>query len=126
MKLRHLFTINIILAAFFGIACVAFPAWSLRLYGAQVSLSAIWMARLAGGSILGFGTLMWFGRSSASLETRKAIALALCVQDLVGLLASLEIQQRGGANALGWSNPFLYGLLALAYAWFLLVRPEDC
>jgi hypothetical protein len=124
MKLRHLFTANLFLAVFFGIACVLFPAWALGVYGAKVSLSAIWMTRMAGGSILGFGTLMWFGRRSESAEARKAIALALCVQDLVGLLACLEIQWRGGANALGWSNPVLYGLLALAYAWFLLVRPE--
>jgi hypothetical protein len=27
-------------------------------------------------------------------------------------------------NALGWSNPVLYGALALAYAYFLYVRPE--
>jgi hypothetical protein len=125
MKLRHLFTINLFLAAFFGFSCVLFPAWALRLYGADVNLSAIWMTRMAGGSILGFGTLMAFGRTSASAEARRAIALALCVQDLVGMLASLEIQWHGGCNALGWSNPILYALLTLAYAWFMLVRPAD-
>ena len=35
------------------------------------------------------------------------------VQDLVGALASLEISLRGSVNALRWSNPILYALLAL-------------
>ena len=125
MKLRHLFTINLFIAAFFGIACTVFPAWSLRLYGLSPDPGAIWMTRLAGGSILGFATLMWYGRTSASAQARRAVALALIVQDVVGVLASLEIQLRGSVNALGWSNLILYGLLALGYIWFRFVKPED-
>ena len=123
MKLRHLFTINLFIAAFFGLACAVFPAWSLRLYGLALDPGDIWMTRLVGGSILGFATLMAFGRTSASAEARRAIALALLVQDVVGLLASLEIQLKGSVNALGWSNLLLYGLLALGYAWFRFVQP---
>jgi hypothetical protein len=125
MKLRHLFTINIFIAAFFGLACAFFPAWSLHLYGLDPNPAAIWTTRLTGGSILGFAALMYFGRTSANPEARRAIALALLIQDLVGLLASLEIQLRGSINTLGWSNLFLYGLLALGYAWFLFVRREE-
>ena len=125
MKLKHLFTINLFIAAFFGIACAVFPAWSLRLYGLGPDPGAIWMTRLTGGSILGFATLMWYGRTSASGPARQAIALALIVQDVVGALASLEIQLRGSLNALGWSNLVLYGLLALGYIWFRFVRPAN-
>jgi hypothetical protein len=125
MKLRHLFTINLFIAAFFGIACAVFPAWSLRLYGLAPEAGSVWMTRLVGGSILGFATLMWFGRTSGSVEARRAIALALIVQDVIGMLASLEIQLKGSVNALGWSNPILYGLLALGYVWFRFVRPDD-
>ena len=125
MKLRHLFTLNIFLAAFFGLACALFPAWSLRLYGLEPDAGAIWMTRLVGGAILGFGTLMVYGRTSASADARRAIALALMIQDSVGALASLEIQLHGNLNALGWSNPFLYGLLALGYAWFRFARREE-
>jgi hypothetical protein len=41
MKLRHLFTVNIFLAAFFGLACALFPAWALRLYGLVPDAAAI-------------------------------------------------------------------------------------
>jgi hypothetical protein len=43
----------------------------------------------------------------------------------VGLIASLEIQLLGGLNHFGWTNPALYGLLALGYAYFLFLRPRD-
>jgi len=124
MKLKHLFTINIFFAVFFGVTCAFFAGWALRLYGLAPEAGALWTTRLAGGSILGFSTLMWFGRKTAAADARRAIALALLIQDGVGFVASLLIQLGGGINALGWSNPALYGLLALGYAYFLFMRPE--
>jgi len=125
MKLRHLFTINLFFAIFFGVSCAVFPGWILHLYGLTSNDGAIWTTRLVGGSILGFATLMWFGRGAASADARRAIALALFVQDAIGMLASLEIQVRGAVNVLGWSDPILYTLLALGYAYFLFIRPAD-
>jgi hypothetical protein len=45
---------------------------------------------------------MWFGSKSESVKTRRAIALALIIQDSVGLVGSLEIQLSGEVNFLGW------------------------
>jgi hypothetical protein len=123
MKLRHLFTINIFFAAFFGLGCAVFPKLIFGLYGLAPDEAAIWTGRLVGGSILGFGTLMWFGMRTASLEARRAIALALLLQDAVGCIASLFFQLTGEVNLFGWFSLALYGLLALAYAWFLVLRP---
>jgi uncharacterized membrane protein len=125
MKLRHLFAVNIVLAVFFGVSCSVFPAWVLQMYGLVPNPAAVWTTRMVGGSILGFGTLMWFGRKTASGDARRAIALALLVQDAIGCIASMEIQLSGSVNAFGWSNPVLYALLALGYAYFLFVRPAD-
>jgi hypothetical protein len=124
MRLKHLFTINLFFAIFFGLTCAFFAGWALRIYGLVPDAGALWTTRLAGGSILGFATLMWFGRKSASVEARRAIALALLIQDSVGFAASLMIQLGGSINALGLSNPVLYGFLALSYAYFLFVRPS--
>jgi hypothetical protein len=73
---------------------------------------------------LDFATLMWFGRKSASLDARRAIALALFAQDSVGFIASLEIQLRGIANLFGWFSMALYAVLALVYAYFLFIKPQ--
>jgi len=126
MKLKHLFTVNIFFAIFFGVTCTFFAGWVIRLYGLAPDVGSLWTTRLAGGSILGFATLLGFGRKSESQKTRRAIALALLIQDGVGFAASLLAQLSGSVNALGWSNPVLYGLLALGYAYFLFVNPSAC
>jgi hypothetical protein len=125
MKLQRLFTINLFIAAFFGFSCSIFAGWVLRLYGLVPTDGAIWTTRLVGGSILGFASLLWFGRKAASTDARRAIALALLIQDIVGLIASIEIQLRESVNAFGWSNLILYGLLVLGYAYFLYLRPSS-
>lgn len=123
MKLQHLFTINLFIAIFFGFSCSLFAGWVLQLYGLVPDDGAIWTTRLVGGSILGFASLMWFGRKTASADARKAIAFALLIQDMVGFIASIEIQLSGSVNAFGWSNLLLYGLLVLGYATFLFIQP---
>ena len=125
MKLKHLFTLNLFISIFFGIASVFFTSWSLSHYGMPPEPDVIWIGRLAGGSILGFATLMWFGRRSESRETRRAIALALLIQYVVGLSASLLIHLEVIRSIVGWSDLLVYGLLALAYAWFLFIKPEN-
>ena len=126
MKLRHLFTINFFVAILIGLSCALFPGWLLRLYGLTHGDASIWVTRLVGASILGYATLMWFGRSSASIQARRAIALALFVQDVIGLVASVEIQLRGSINFLGWPlNILTYGLFALGYAYFYFIKPDN-
>jgi hypothetical protein len=124
MNLRRLFSINIFFAIFFGVVCSLFPRWSAQLYGLAADETSIWLCRLVGGSILGYATLMWFGWQRASGDARRAIALALLTQDAIGFIASLEIQLSGKINALGWSNLLIYGLFALAYAYFLFFKPD--
>jgi hypothetical protein len=126
MKLRNLFIINLFIAIFFGLSCTFLPRFTFSLYGLIPDGSAIWAARLAGGSILGFATLMWFGISTSSTETRRAIALALLVQDTAGCVASLLFQLTGEVNLTGWFSLVLYGILALAYTFFLFIRPKEC
>jgi hypothetical protein len=121
MNLKHLFTINFFIAVFFGISCGIFPSWVLQLYGLEPNIAAIWTTRLVGGSILGFASLMWFGRKAVSVDARRAIAFALLIQDLFGFIASMEIQLSGSVNVFGWFSTILYGLLALSYAYFLFI-----
>ena len=124
MKLRHLFTLNIFFALFFGLTCTFFPRFVFTLYGLTPDDSGLWVTRLVGGAILGFATLMWFGRQTGSRDARRAIALALLVQDTIGCLASLQFQRTGLPNAFGWASLVLYGLLAAGYAFFLFIKPD--
>lgn len=123
MKLRNLFIVNIFIAIFFGGSCTFFPHFVYSLYGVIPDEAAIWASRLTGGSILGFATLMWFGIKAASSESRRAIAIALLVQDIIGFAASIIFQLKEEVNAFGWLSLALYGVLALAYAYFIFIRP---
>lgn len=124
MKLKLMFTINLFIAIFFGVSCSVFAGWAVQIYGLVPEAGTIWTTRLVGGSILGFASLMWYGKRAASVGTRRAIAYALLIQDTIGFVASMEIQLSGNLNAMGWSNPILYGLLAAGYAILLFVQPE--
>jgi hypothetical protein len=125
MKLSQLFSINFVIAIFFGLTCSLIPHQLFQLYELGLDEAGVWATRLVGGSILGYATLMWFGRRSVSSDARRAIAIALLVQDVVGLLASLEIQFSGVMGFIGWSNPALYLLLASGYAYFVFIKPVD-
>jgi hypothetical protein len=124
MNLRQLFTVNVFFASFFGLTCALLPRQLCHVYGLPLDTAGVWVTQLLGGSLLGFATLMWFGRRSPSVETRRAIALALLIQDSVGLIASLSIQLTGRMAAIGWSNVVLYALLAMGYAYFLVLKPN--
>jgi hypothetical protein len=127
MKLRQLFIINLFIAIPIAFLCIFLPGWTIRLYGLMPDVGSVWVTRLVGGSILGYASLMWFGSKSESIKTRRAIALALIIQDSVGLVGSLEIQLSGEVNFLGWPlNVLPYGLLAFGYAYFYFVKPENC
>jgi hypothetical protein len=127
MKLKHLFMINLFIAVPIGLSCVLIPGWTIRLYGLIPDDGNIWVTRLVGGSILGYASLMWFGRRSGSYKTRRAIALALFIQDIVGFAGSLEIQLSGNINYLGWPlNVLTYGFFALGYGFFYFIKPGKC
>jgi hypothetical protein len=125
MKLRQFFTINLVIAIFFGLTCSLLPRQLFQLYGIELDESGVWVTRLVGGSILGYATLMWFGRRTPSTDARRAIAIALLVQDAIGFIASLEIQFSGVMGTIGWSNPLLYGFLAIGYAYFIFIKPDS-
>jgi hypothetical protein len=126
MRLHHLFTVNLFFAIFFGGLCSLFPHWIFQLYGVAPDNVAIWTARLVGGSILGLATLMWFGQKTTSVDMRRAIAIALLIQDVIGCIASVEFQLTGTVNIFGWFSLALYGLLAIGYAFFIFVKPIKC
>jgi hypothetical protein len=44
-------------------------------------------------------------------------------QDAVGFFASLIFQLTGKVNSFGWLSLALYGALAFAYAYFILIKP---
>ena len=124
MNLRHLFTINVPISAFFGGTCILLPNWLFALYGVELTQAGVFMTQLAGAAFLAFGTLAFIARSSESKEFRLALALGLFVQDLIGTIISIIGQVNGVFNAFGWSTVAVYGLLALGYGYFRFINTD--
>ena len=125
MKLRHFFGFNLILAIFFGVGCTLFPHLLASFYQLTLNEAGAWATRMVGGSFLAFSTLIWFGIRIGSLQARRAIAFALLVNEVIGLVASIEIKIIGPMNTLGWINPVLFGILALGHIYFLFIKPAN-
>lgn len=124
MKLRHIFTINVFCALFFGLTCLFVPRWLFSLYGSELGEAGTYMARLGGAAYLAFATLTWLARNAKAKETRLNLALALFIQDIIGFVVALQGQLTGVMNLIGWSTVFVYLFLALGYGYFRFIKAE--
>ena len=121
MKLSTLFIINTIVAILFGLGFVLLPATVLSWYGVTLNDAGLYIARLFGGSLLGFGIISWLVRDSAGSAATtqlRAILLAFFISDVLGFVLSLIYQLQGVANALGWSTVVISLLLGLAFGYY--------
>lgn len=124
MGVRTLFTINIPISALFGVTCVFAPSRLLSLYGVDLTPAGRSMTQLAGAAFLAFCYLAYIARSSSSTDFVNALAVGLCIQDLIGAAVSLIAQVSGAFNPLGWSTVVIYLALGLGYGYFGILRPE--
>jgi hypothetical protein len=124
MSLRRLLGINFFIALLLGLACLLLPRQIFGIYGMVLGPPGIWTTRLLGGAFLGFAALMWFGWRSAPPEARRAIAVALLIQNLIALAASVEFQWSDQVGRIGYVNLALFLLLTLGYCAFLFLGPD--
>ena len=124
MTLRNLLIVNAVIALGFGSSFVLAPALMLSLYGVTVSAAGIVLARLMAAAFLGYAVVTWSARNPEDSEARRGIVLGQFAHCTLGFIVSLLAQLAGLMNPLGWSIAAIYLLLALAYAYFLLVGPS--
>jgi len=118
MKLRTLMIINTIVAIVFGLSFIIIPTQVYSLYDITADEQLIYMARLFGTALIGFGILTWMARNATDSDARKAIVLALFIADSIGFVVALLGQLSNVVNALGWSTVAIYLLLALGFGYF--------
>lgn len=123
MNLKNLFMINAVVALFFGVVMVLFPAQTLDQYGLiLIPASGILMARFFGGALLGIGVISWLVKDAGASEARDAAVLGFIVADVAGFIVALMAQMEGTTNALGWTTVALYLLLGLGFAYFKFMK----
>jgi hypothetical protein len=124
MKFKALVTVNSILALVSGAACVLVPAQLLAHYEVSLSPMGIVIYQFWGATLVGLGLLIWFARTITDRLPQRKISLALFVTNALSCVTAFR-GQYAGANARGWSMVILFGLFALAYGAFTLMKPQN-
>lgn len=124
MTLHLLFLINAVAATLYAIALLLIPAQFLTLYGLTPDPSLIYLARLFGGTVLGYGAVAWGARNAEAGTARRAIVLGNFIAFAVSLVAALVGQLSGVVNGLGWSTVVLYIFFTAGYGYFQFVKPS--
>jgi hypothetical protein len=123
MKLGALLTVNSLIAFAFGIGFVIAPAQVLAPYGVSLSVPGLFVARLFGASLVGYGIISWLVRNSTELVSLRALATGLAVGDVLGGAVAAWGVLSGNINALGWSTVVIYFGLAAGFGYFLMQKP---
>ncbi len=116
MLYRPLMTAFALIAAIGGIGCLAIPELLLEPFGVDLPAMGLVIYRFWGAALLGLGMMAWIARGTHNQRRRLGFASALAVANLLAAVIAV-FGQYAGANAAGWSNVALFGLIAMAFAW---------
>lgn len=121
MAFKTLLTVNSILALVTGTACVLVPSQLLAHYEVRLSPMGIVIYQFWGATLVGLGMIIWFARGFTDRLLQRKLSIALFVTNVLSCIMAFR-GQYAGANARGWSMVVLFGLLALAYGAFTLIK----
>lgn len=125
MKLNVLFIINGILGLFFGVLMLLIPGAFSEFYGGELTNAGKYNGQLIAAAYLGYATLLFIATKAKEAKARQAIVIGSLVHFIIGLVISLRWQILGEVNAWGWTTVGLFGLLILAYGYFLVTKKTD-
>jgi apolipoprotein N-acyltransferase len=125
MKLSGLFTFTALVALIFGIGSLLIPSQMQSIYGVELSTAGLFLNRLFGAALIGYGILSWLVRNEPKSPIRDAIVSAFFYSEAIGFVISLWGQFSGEYNALGWSVTAIYFLLALGFGYFRFMAPSE-
>ena len=122
MKLNLLFAINTVLAGLFGLGLIFAPAFVAGFYEVDLTSAGLVMGQMLGSCLFGIGILSWLARGLSDFAFRRSFAMVLFLGYMINFVISLIAQTNHVLNALAWINVGGYGVLALAFGYFVLTR----
>ncbi len=123
MNFRFLFVLNAILAAAAGVFFMVLPETVLTLFGTEVYVSTLFVARFLGGALLMSGILLWLLKEFGGIQ--RTLGMTLLGGSVVGFaLALIGMTSSGVIRANGWVLLVIYGVFALAYAFLLFAQSQ--
>lgn len=121
--LSHLLAIGAVLEIPVGVALLAVPSpLTSLLLGAPLSGTALVVARLAGGGLLGLGIACWLARSTPTAPAGLGVASGLLIYNVVASITLALAPFVPGSQVLTLGAAVLHGLLAIGLLVALLMR----
>lgn len=124
MKIRTLLIVNSLVQLLFSLNMLFIPAQYLALTETRTDPTGLWLGELLGATAFSFALLSWFGRNVTDPTGQRAIVIASIGGWTLGFIIAFLGQLEGLGNALGWARVIVFGLFALAFAYYLFKQPE--
>jgi len=124
MNLKTMLIIKAIVCLVLGIPILIVPTLFYGVFGATLTAAGVFAAQEYGASLMGNLCLTWFARKAVDSDARRAILLALCVYDAVGVVVTLIAVLSGVLNPLGWLAVIIYLFFAVGFGYYLVYNPE--
>jgi len=131
MKLNILIAVHAILLIAFGIAFALYGPLMMAFFAvpevleidAQIYWQIAAFVRMFGAALFGFGFVLWALRSSVDdiePNSRRGLVFALLLANLMAFIVSITQQSAAWGSLAGLATTGVFGLLMLAYGYFLV------
>ena len=118
MNLKMVFTLQAIVALFFGLALISAPTWLLSQYGVTAHYDGLILSRLFGAALLTICFVCLYMSREPDSATLTAVTKALCFGSALALLVHLHQQLTTTIGPLGWFSVVLFACFTAGYARF--------
>lgn len=118
-NLRRFLVVIAVISVLNGIGLLLSPAVVLATYGIEPSAGALLGFRLLGLTLIEFGLINWFVRSSHDWIALRGLLIGGTVGYVLGFLVSLWATLAHVMNPAGWVLVVTYAVLLLGYVYSL-------
>ena len=119
MKLALYLAITGVVAVLFGLEFLLLPEFALKQYGVPTDPHNVMQSRYFGGTLLGYGLVLWLGRSLRDDAALRVILQAGVVGNAIGAIISTVAAIAGLQNQMAWGSVMIYAVFFAGNLYYL-------
>ncbi|HLX91747.1 MAG TPA: hypothetical protein VKR32_08695 [Puia sp.] len=120
MKFSVFAVILALLALLYCLAFLLVPVQFVEQYGSHLDANGVQIARLFGGSLVGFAVGNWMVRNQSPASIAARIVLwATGIANVVYLVVAINGIRNNLINSMGWSSVALHALIIVGCIYYL-------
>ena len=119
MKLALYLAITGVVAVLFGLEFLLLPEFALKQYGVPTDPHNVMQSRYFGGTLLGYGLVLWLGRSLRDDAALRVILQAGVVGNAIGAIISAVAAIAGLQNQMAWGSVMIYAVFFAGNLYYL-------